>query len=344
MLDPDQVGSIMPALPGNRYHAAASNGNQLIYRQASPQEKHLSPTDRPILVADDLSSGAKNALLRAIVLAGEIRTSVKVIHVVPAEVHARRRAEISRAGSVDASGGLGELESMLEEDVGHALGQTTRARPPVSTIVRLGEPVSTILEEVHKLDARLVVVGAHGMDSLGDRLIGSTPDRIMGKSDRPLLVARRHSARPYRRVLFGSDFSADAQEALGVAAALARGAEFHLLHVSAAVAKAGPAATPGDVPRRGSTDTTLGNGLAARLIEMARSAHVSASQVTSHLLGGEPAEVITAQAGALDTDLVVVGSRGLGPFERFLFGTVSRQVLRTCPCDVLVARSARSPS
>jgi nucleotide-binding universal stress UspA family protein len=295
-------------------------------------------------MADDLSSGAKSALLRAIVLAGEVRTTVKVIHVVPAEVHARRRAEALRAGSVGASGGLDELERMLEEDVGHALGQTTGERPPVSTSVRLGEPVSAILEEAHKLDARLLVVGAHGKDSLGDRLIGSTPDRVVGKSDRPLLVVRRHSARPYRRVLFGSDFSADAQAALRMAAALARGAEFHLLHVSAVSVKAGPPATPGDESRGGSTDTTPGNGLAARLTEMARSAHVSASQVSSHLLGGEPAEVITAQARALDADLVVVGSRGLGPFERFLFGTVSRQVLRTCPCDVLVARSARSPS
>jgi|Tabmets5t2r1_1033131.scaffolds.fasta_scaffold05466_2 nucleotide-binding universal stress UspA family protein len=51
---------------------------------------------------------------------------------------------------------------------------------------------------------------------------------------------------------------------------------------------------------------------------------------------GDPGDVILNCAG--DADLVVVGSRGLNPFQRLLLGSVSTKVVHRAECDVLVVR------
>jgi nucleotide-binding universal stress UspA family protein len=51
---------------------------------------------------------------------------------------------------------------------------------------------------------------------------------------------------------------------------------------------------------------------------------------------GDPGEAILDSAK--DADLVVVGSRGLNPFQRLLLGSVSSKVVHRAECDVLVVR------
>ena len=54
---------------------------------------------------------------------------------------------------------------------------------------------------------------------------------------------------------------------------------------------------------------------------------------------GHVAEEIIHKAKQLEVDLVVVGSKGLTAYERFLLGSVSQKVLRHAPCSVLVIRN-----
>jgi nucleotide-binding universal stress UspA family protein len=52
---------------------------------------------------------------------------------------------------------------------------------------------------------------------------------------------------------------------------------------------------------------------------------------------GDPAEEIVAEARTGGHDLVIVGSRGLGPVGRLMLGSVSTKVVDRSPCPVLVA-------
>lgn len=61
-------------------------------------------------------------------------------------------------------------------------------------------------------------------------------------------------------------------------------------------------------------------------------------RVRSEVQVGDPAEEITDLARFEDYDLIVVGSRGLGPVKEILLGSVSNRVLHTAPCPVLVVR------
>lgn len=53
---------------------------------------------------------------------------------------------------------------------------------------------------------------------------------------------------------------------------------------------------------------------------------------------GHPVDRIVSVAEAEQSDLVVMGSRGLGGFSRFLLGSVSDGVLHHAPCPVLIIR------
>jgi nucleotide-binding universal stress UspA family protein len=58
----------------------------------------------------------------------------------------------------------------------------------------------------------------------------------------------------------------------------------------------------------------------------------------SHLREGRLADEITALAEELDADLVVVGSRGVGPVKRLVTGSVSEGVVALASCPTLVMR------
>lgn len=61
-------------------------------------------------------------------------------------------------------------------------------------------------------------------------------------------------------------------------------------------------------------------------------------QVDTEVQVGDPAEGIIDLAKAEEYDLIVVGSRGLGPVREILLGSVSQKVLHAAPCPVLVVR------
>ncbi|MFF1478130.1 universal stress protein [Streptomyces sp. NPDC058301] len=62
--------------------------------------------------------------------------------------------------------------------------------------------------------------------------------------------------------------------------------------------------------------------------------------LTSHVVQGNPVEVLTAaSAGA---ELLVVGSRGRGGFARLLLGSVSLQCAQHASCPVVIIREGTS--
>ena len=56
------------------------------------------------------------------------------------------------------------------------------------------------------------------------------------------------------------------------------------------------------------------------------------------LRAGHAAHEIVSVAEEMGTDVIVMGSRGMGGVQRFLLGSVSEQVMTYAPCSVLIAR------
>jgi nucleotide-binding universal stress UspA family protein len=60
--------------------------------------------------------------------------------------------------------------------------------------------------------------------------------------------------------------------------------------------------------------------------------------VTTQVLEGSPKELIVQEADRWGADLIVLGTHGHGPADRFLLGSVAHSVVLHAPCSVEVVR------
>jgi len=61
-------------------------------------------------------------------------------------------------------------------------------------------------------------------------------------------------------------------------------------------------------------------------------------QISSEIIQGSPRQVIVEEAERWNADLVVMGSRGLGTWNRLLLGSVSNSVVHHVNCSVEIVR------
>ncbi len=74
------------------------------------------------------------------------------------------------------------------------------------------------------------------------------------------------------------------------------------------------------------------------LAQAAETFEASGAKVESVLGRGDAATEILALAEERKVDLIVMGSRGLGAFQRVILGSVSLRVMQAAKCPVLVVK------
>jgi nucleotide-binding universal stress UspA family protein len=76
----------------------------------------------------------------------------------------------------------------------------------------------------------------------------------------------------------------------------------------------------------------IGRQVVDRAVRQAKKAGVK--KVEGKVMGGDPADLVLAQAKRLKVDTIVLGSRGLGNIKGFFLGSVSHKVSShaTCTC------------
>ena len=62
-------------------------------------------------------------------------------------------------------------------------------------------------------------------------------------------------------------------------------------------------------------------------------------KISSEIIQGSPAQVIVDEAESWGADLIIMGSRGLGIWNRLLRGSVSNAVVQHAKCSVEVVRT-----
>ncbi|MBM7711011.1 universal stress protein [Enterococcus xiangfangensis] len=73
-------------------------------------------------------------------------------------------------------------------------------------------------------------------------------------------------------------------------------------------------------------------------LEQHRMAEEQAVHLTSQILAGNPKREIVELAKELETDLIVMGSTGLGALSLLLVGSTTAYVVNQAPCNVMVVK------
>jgi nucleotide-binding universal stress UspA family protein len=136
-----------------------------------------------------------------------------------------------------------------------------------------------------------------------------------------------------RNILVGYDGSEAAAHALTFAAGLARAFEssVHVLAVVRPPEFGGMVETEAVIEQSRKHYQNVLRGVQAKHAHESFKTHV-------HIAIGHPAEQIVCFAEGHDIDHIIVGHRGHTLFERWLIGSVARQVIAYAHCAVTVVR------
>lgn len=292
---------------------------------------------RNILAATDLSPLARHAVMRAALVASGLGARLSLQHVVSFGAFDALRELVN----ADAAGMQQTLLDEMRGEVMRLAGEL-EARHGVQSELHMvvGNVLAEINSHADAIDADLIVMGARGAGFLRELLVGSTTERVLGKTTRPLLVVKQMAHEPYRRVLVPVDFSPRALEALRLAQRVAPQAEYVLLH-------AFEVPFEGKLRYAGVEESALASlrvnarrEATARMNELVAAAGADENRVRRIVVHGEASTQVLEHEQAQDCDLIVIGKRGQGLIGEMLLGSVTKHILAQSAGDVLVADRA----
>lgn len=289
-----------------------------------------------ILAATDFSGSSISALKRGFLIAKAAGARYSVVHAIDngALTSLRRLFDetfdpFSKTFEEKAWKQLGEVVSGASQDCGIYAELRLENGPAWAAVCSIADST----------DAGLIVIGAHGGGFLSQSTIGSTVSRILHQSGQPVLIVKRQPVQAYKRVLVAVDFSPVSAATVSLARAIAPEATIILMHAF-------------DEPLfEEILEYDDGEHIVDRYRErahrelqaLAAASRLSASEISIHVVQGDPKQEIVAHANKLGCDLIVMGKHGSGVIDELLLGSVAKRVLTDAESDMLIIVDAREP-
>jgi len=206
----------------------------------------------------------------------------------------------------------------------------------VETHVVRGTPYRRINGIAETVQADISVVGSRGQSPLENRIIGSTARNLARTTVVPLLVSRieRSTDDPevlrehlFRRILFATDFSENADRAFDAFSYLRHATEeATLVHVRS--------------PKDEGVDADVDPH--ERLAERASTLESWDIRTRIEVRQGDPADEILAVEAEVTPSTSLVGSKGRSRIRRLLLGSVSEGIVAQATGNVLLVPPPRA--
>jgi nucleotide-binding universal stress UspA family protein len=284
-----------------------------------------------ILFAMDFSPGALLAFPFALSIAKRYGGKIFLAHIVP-EADYGTVAISSRAT-------LTRMESAMEEALSSPLGSLRDT--PHELLFDHGSICSRLLAAADRCGIDLIVIGTHGWRGIKKLLKGSTAEEIASLATRPVLTTGpKVDAKPeFKRILYATDFSDAAAEALPYALSLtlAFDARLVFLHVNDWSSKEPP------VEAQAMTFDFVRD-------QLLRSGYGRAMEGRFEVIVdfGSRAELVVNAASEQRADLIVMGAHTGGGIRTriaaHLPGSLFHDITAEAPCPVLTVPFAPTPA
>jgi nucleotide-binding universal stress UspA family protein len=279
-----------------------------------------------ILLATDFSPSAETAKIYAQALAERYQSRVRVMHVV--DLMAALKAP-------DAGVSIDFFRRFGEESLGRLKKELDSAQIRAETILCEGtDPATEILLAAQDGRINLLVIGTRGHKGLARLVLGSTAEELIHKARCPILTIGPGVPPPklsvsFQKIVYATDFSAEAAKACVFALSFAQdfGAHLYLCHV-----------LPDPDGSSQMNDQELNDEFVNALQRLVPDVAREWCEPECVLEHGFAADGILLLAQRVKADLIVLGTRRTSHwFDNFKTG-VAFQVISSSTCPVLTIR------
>jgi nucleotide-binding universal stress UspA family protein len=296
-----------------------------------------------VLVPLDGSRLAEAALPVAAYLAGRMRASITLIHIIernaPAEVHSDRHLT-----------DVQEATDYLNQTAQRAIPGETPVETHVHT-AEVSDVPRSIVDHAGELGQDLIVMCAHGRSGARDWLFGSIAQQVIAMGTIPVLLVRptgesEAQAFTCKTILVPLDGVPEHEEALPMAAELARVCEarlhlFMAIPTLATLAGREAAAAmllPGATRAMLDMDMTGGEGYLQRCCERLAETGLAPTREVGR---GDPAPSIVEAAERIQASMIVLGTHGTVGSQAFWERSVPPKVSSRTTIPILLVPVGR---
>jgi universal stress protein E len=283
----------------------------------APMARRVPERRHAIVLGTDFSTGSRVAQVRAAELALHRRAALHVVHADPRipRVLTRRFSSVTDDKPREA------LEALVEE--------LREAGVEAYAHLSHAEPVKALTAKARAVAADLVVVGTRGGGTVLEAMIGSTAERLIAVDQHRVLLVRRSTKRPYRKVVVAASEESRLREQVAAAAFIST-KPITVLHAYEAPYES-------SLILHGASIYELSKHRAAarreaKLRVSKLMAKLGLEQLRLALHHGNPFRLLQRY----DPDSLIVLSRGRSRGRRLLFGSVTRAVIAYGRSDVLL--------
>ena len=280
---------------------------------------------KKILVAFDGSESSMHALRESFRLATNEKSWITVVSVVP-----------PYTGDLDIVGVGNVLQSMrrpYDKALSDAIVLAKAEGASIKTVCEEGEPYERIVDLADAENCDLIVMGRRGLSRLERVLVGNVVARVIGHSQRDVLVIPSGTSIGWQKVLLATDGSKYSKHASEQAINLSKSYGGMLTVVSVV-----------DVPSEFYAEAPQ---IVDDLIKKAKvyvegvktKAVADGIKTEAFVREGEAYKIITGLAMEQKANAIIMGSHGRTGLRRLLMGSVTEKVIGHTPCPVLVVRS-----
>lgn len=280
---------------------------------------------KKLLVAVDGSESSRNALRQAFRLAVDEKCWITVTSVVP-----------PLTGDLDLTG-VKDIHASLAKPCEEALAEAQRMaeheRMLIKTVREEGETYERIVDLADGSNSDVIVMGRRGVHRFERALIGNVTARVIGHTQRDVLVVPGDATLGWGKILVGTDGSKYSKVAIDKAIDFAKAYGSELLVLSVVDV---PAEFYAEAPQAVEDMVRKAKEYTSAVKQKAGDAGVKAE---SYVGEAEAWEAVVNLARDQNVNMIVVGSHGRTGLRRLLMGSVTEKVIGNAPCPVLVVKS-----